>query len=392
MVKGGKGRGKGSVSTPSTKRQRTPSDEIESEEIEIDPELIMDSLLACLNKKPTLLDKFLNHLLEAPAIQEKITEKVLGSIESNIPASAPDATTVDTTTQTGSMSGSGSTGKPGVAKNLITCLQDLTNVVQELKSELKSSKQRCDELEQYSRRNNIIISGVPESEIITTEDQAIKVLNNYVTEPIYYGEIDRCHRLYRAKPKNQANKKPADIIVKFISHRSKARILTKDPMEKLRADNNARNEKDRIYVREDLTKYRGGVLYKARQLKKAGLVKDAFTRDGTIIVRMRPNKPSENVITIRISNEEELKAFCAKFKLPVNDECVPLTKPKTTVPPPAIPSTSNAGVFQMEVQDSLPLSSKTPDSNLNADAKSFCPVTDKDNELIGGPIYSNDSG
>ena len=89
MVKGGRGRGKGVGGTPSapTKRPRTPSDEIESEEIEIDPDLIMDTLLACLNKKPTLLDKFLNHLLEAPAIQAKITEKVLGVFEPNIPSS-----------------------------------------------------------------------------------------------------------------------------------------------------------------------------------------------------------------------------------------------------------------------------------------------------------------
>ena len=58
-----KGRGgKGGASTPSTKRQRTPSDEIESEEIEVDPDLFMDTHLACISKKPSLLDRFLDHL------------------------------------------------------------------------------------------------------------------------------------------------------------------------------------------------------------------------------------------------------------------------------------------------------------------------------------------
>ena len=242
----------------------------------------MDTLLACLNKKPTLLKKFLNHLLEALAIQAKITKKVLGVFEPNIPSSD------DLASDPGSLSES---ENAGTTSTLITCLKELTNAVKELKSELKTSKQRCDELEQISRRNNIIISGIPESDTLSAEDQAFNMLNSNVTEPIQYGEIDRCHRLYCAKSKSPADKRPADIIIKFISHKSKARILTKDPMETLRADNDSRSEKSRICVREDLTKKRGGILYKARQMKKAGLVKDSFMRDGTIIIRMRPNKP-----------------------------------------------------------------------------------------------------
>ena len=143
----------------------------------------MDTLLACLNKKTTtLLDKFLNHHLEAPAIQAKITEKVLGVFEPNIPSSDDLASDPDSLSES---------ENAGTTSALITCLKELTNVVKELKSELKSSKQRCDELEQYSRRNNIIISGIPESDTLSAEDQAINMLNSYVTEPIQYGEIHR---------------------------------------------------------------------------------------------------------------------------------------------------------------------------------------------------------
>ena len=62
----------------------------------------MDTLPACLDKKPSLVDTFLNNLLEVPAIQEKITEKVLGSIEPNIPASESGGATA----QSGCLSGS----------------------------------------------------------------------------------------------------------------------------------------------------------------------------------------------------------------------------------------------------------------------------------------------
>ena len=367
--KGRKGRGgKAGASTPSTKRQRTPSDEIESEEIEVDPDLFMDTLLACLTKKPSLLDKFLDNLLEAPAIQDKITEKVLGSLDSN--------TMKDTSVDSESLSEPGSkTEKPGVAKSLIGCLQELTNVVQELKAELKSSNQKCDDLEQYSRRNNIIISGVPEDAELSTEDQAIEVLNDYLTPKIYYGEVDRCHRIYR-NTKNPADKRPSDIIVKFVSYRTKARILTKDPMEKLRADNDTKPEKDRIYIREDLTKKRSGVLFKTRQLKKAGLVKDAFTRDGTIFVRMVAKKPAQKDITVRLTSEDDLKSFCKKFKLEVDEDCVPLSKSvtKTSVVGPAVASTSKAGMPPMAIHKSQSLVSGSLNTTLNAEATSFTPM------------------
>ena len=147
------------------------------------------------------------------------------------------------------------------------------------------------------------------------------MLNDYITPKIYYYEVDRCHRIYRTK-KSPADKRLSDIIVKFVSCRTKGRILTKDPMEKLRADNDAKPEKDRIYIREDLTKKRKGVLYKTRQLKKAGMVKDAFTCGGTIVVRMPANKPAQKDITVRITSEDDLKSLCKKFKLEVQMEIV----------------------------------------------------------------------
>ena len=166
----------------------------------------------------------------------------------------------------------------------------------------------------------------------------------------------------------------------------------------MRADNDSRSEKSRIYVREDLTKTRGGILYKARQLKKPGLVKDTFMRDGIIIIRMRPNKPFQNDINIQISNEDELKYFCQKFKLPVNDECTPLSKhdPKLkTAPTQAIASTSKEGADLMDIQDSMPLSclaSSALNKTLNADAVTFSPVHTNITGSVDNPNSGQDGG
>ena len=327
MVKPNRGRGRGGASrggyytpqAPTKKRVRVPSDEQDDDdgEVEVDPELLLDSLLACLTKKESLLDRFVSHLLKIPALQNKIAQLVMGSID-------PTASTSGDSSESAT-SGDG-TIKENITKGFIDTIQELTKAVNELKTELKSSTQRCDDLEQYSRRNNIIISGIPVSEVTNTETQVVNMLNAYSGELISHNDIDRCHRLQKSNTKKSPGQRPPDIIVKFISHKAKAAILSKEPMEKLRSDNNGREDASKLYVREDLTKKRGTILYKARQLKKASLIKDAFSRDGAITIRMAPAKPSDRDYYYRITSEDELKTFCSKHKLDVNEKCLPIKK------------------------------------------------------------------
>ena len=243
MVKPNRGRGRGGASrggyytpqAPTKKRVRVPSDEQDDDdgEVEVDPELLLDSLLACLTKKESLLDRFVSHLLKIPALQNKIAQLVMGSID-------PTASTSGDSSESAT-SGDG-TIKDNITKGFIDTIQELTKAVNELKTELKSSTQRCDDLEQYSRRNNIIISGIPVSEVTSTETQVVNMLNAYSGELISHNDIDRCHRLQKSNTKKSPGQRPPDIIVKFISHKAKAAILSKEPMEKLRSDNNGRED------------------------------------------------------------------------------------------------------------------------------------------------------
>ena len=93
MVKPNRGRGRGGASrggyytsqAPTKKRVRVPSDEQDDVdgEVEVNPELLVDSLLACLTKKESLLDRFVSHLLKIPALQNKIAQLVMGSFDPN---------------------------------------------------------------------------------------------------------------------------------------------------------------------------------------------------------------------------------------------------------------------------------------------------------------------
>ena len=105
------------------------------------------------------------------------------------------------------------------------------------------------------------------------------------------------------------------------------------------------------------------------------MVKDAFTRDGTIVVRMPANKPAQKDITVRITSEDDLKSLCKKFKLEVHRDCVPLSKSmtKTSLVAPAVASTSKAGMPPMNIHKPQTLESGASNT-LNAEATWFTPM------------------
>ena len=286
------------ASRSGSKRARHSS----ADEEEIDTDVVLDTLLGCFRRDDSLLDKFMNRLLLLPEVESIMA---------------------------GYTSKSASAGHEPIDPETVKCLNDsvqkLTSAVNKLQTELAKStekcttlEEKCDDLEQYSRRTNIIISNVPVNNSVTLETQVCNILNAYVTPPVEPTDIDRTHRIYR-KASQTTSDKPPDIIVKFLSYRTKARILTQDPMEKLRADNDKVEDKHKIYISEDLTKTRKSIFFSTRQLKKKKLIKDTFPRDGRIVVKI---KVSGDIKTWHITKDSDLKAMCNKYKLP-------LIKPKS---------------------------------------------------------------
>lgn len=104
----------------------------------------------------------------------------------------------------------------------------------------KQSECKADSLEQYSRRNNIRIIGVPES----VDENVELLVNDIVTDKLKLalpGDcIERCHRV--GKKSDRAR----PIIVKFVSYKYKKAVF--------RAKSGLKHTK--ILIREDLTKVR----------------------------------------------------------------------------------------------------------------------------------------
>lgn len=165
--------------------------------------------------------------------------------------------------------------------NLKSKVEHLTNENAALKTSVKN-------LEQYSRKNDVIINGIP------------KVENEEVTEIVYkvadalgvqLNEYDICnaHRLYAPEDKTPA------IIVKLNSTIKKTNLIVKSKQIKLHGKALGLTPAFPIYINEHLTKETLSLLNKAIDLKKRGLIVSAWTKDGKVFCRTRHESPAVHI-------------------------------------------------------------------------------------------------
>lgn len=183
---------------------------------------------------------------------------------------------------------------------LFDSLKKATDSVEILQDENKMLKGRCerlaadmeelraefreevDEINQYSRRNNLLISGVPESPQENL-DQLFTKLAGRLDSSFDPRDIDVIHRL----PQSMASNKPSPIVVR-LARRSKKNFLLTVAKKKNNWFNSSHlglPGQSPIFVNEHLTPKRAALLRKARQVKIKLKFKFLWTREGKIFLR-----------------------------------------------------------------------------------------------------------
>lgn len=148
-----------------------------------------------------------------------------------------------------------------------------------IKKELNEIKLDVIELKQYSRRTNIEIAGIPESE---NEDMS-KILSKIdeISDTNIVDNLIIAHRVPSFK-----KDKPKPIIVQMKSKQTRDEILKKLKNRRLTTSEiNNRFEDMPIYVNEHLTHELKSLFYHARNFKKENNYKFCWTRDGKIFIR-----------------------------------------------------------------------------------------------------------
>ena len=148
--------------------------------------------------------------------------------------------------------------------------------IEDLQVRVVSLEERCDDLEQYSRRNTVRIRGLAESANEDTDGLVKDFAAHKLDVKIGTSDLVRSHRVGK---KTEDRSAPRDISIRFTTHNTKTAVMR-----------NARKLKGTLlFINEDMTRWRATIAWEARTLKRERKILDTWTRDGTIFVKVGEN-------------------------------------------------------------------------------------------------------
>lgn len=169
---------------------------------------------------------------------------------------------------------------------------------------------RVADLEQYTRMNDVIITGLRikprsyaravtadnvggpgEEDVNSTEHQVVTFLRSKGVE-VDYNNIEACHPL----PRKNDSDKPA-IIVRFANRKHKTALLKQG--KKLKGSD--------VFMNEHLIKRNADIARKARYLKKQGKIQNTWTTNCKVFIKLNGTPEQAKVLVIR--NMEELDKY-----------------------------------------------------------------------------------
>lgn len=162
-----------------------------------------------------------------------------------------------------------------------------------LKKENKQLAQRVDELEQYSRLNNLELKGVKS---VDNAHDVVKKLGEVIDEPLCAADIDTCHKI-TTRVTGESN-----IIVRFVRRDKRQAVLAKARKRQITNEMLGLPGSDRVYVNEHLTRANKQLLGATIARKKEMSWKFVWTIGGKIFARK-----NESSNAVRIADEGDLR-------------------------------------------------------------------------------------
>ena len=185
----------------------------------------------------------------------------------------------------------------------------LQTVCVPLQEKIEELESRIDDMEQYSRRNCLKLSGIIESSGENTDNIVLSIINKDILSPTGHKmDMRSIGRTHRVGPTGGTKR---DIIVRFISYRDRDLVFRNKRNLKLR---NA-SATSKVFVNEALTRKRASLFKKVRDLKKDSRIAECWTQDGKVLLKTHANKIIP--VTTEYDLEQLLKPKVqASFTLP----------------------------------------------------------------------------
>lgn len=175
-------------------------------------------------------------------------------------------------------------------------------VLKDRDEELLSCEDHVNGLEQYTRRNNVVISGVP----VSKDENVTSIVQNCARAAgfqIQECDIDICHRL----PQRKSTNNPPNIVVKFVRRTMKNSLIAASKKNKPRLRNIGLPSDDRIFFAEHLSPRNADLHYRARLIQKEHDIRYIWTKEGRVMARVQDGET-----VIKITTESDLQKLVEK--------------------------------------------------------------------------------
>nr|XP_054757345.1 uncharacterized protein LOC129263460 [Lytechinus pictus] len=160
---------------------------------------------------------------------------------------------------------------------------------EDLKAKMTTLEHQVNDLDQYHRRINLEVAGVPEKEGDNVREAVLHIND----------DIDVTHRLGQRREGGPAR----SIIVRFTNRRMRDTLYS--GRKKLRETSTRQlgssRDEEKVFLNENLAPAKKSLLKKANDERKKAGYKFLWTGNGTILVRKTPNVPP-----VAIHREEDL--------------------------------------------------------------------------------------
>lgn len=173
-------------------------------------------------------------------------------------------------------------------------IKDQTHDISLLNSQIRDKnmelENRIEEQEQYSRRTSLRFNNVPvpsdvDGNVIQPIDSD-KLVLDICAQKLNLADIT-IDDIGRSHPIGEIRDGKCSIIVRFLSYRKRASVY--------RSKRKLKNNADKIFITENLTKTRYGYVKKLNDLRNAGKIHTFWTQDGTIMYKRTENSKIEKI-------------------------------------------------------------------------------------------------
>ena len=138
-------------------------------------------------------------------------------------------------------------------------------------------------LAQYGRRNNIVISEIPDSIDDNNLENTVISMMSEINLSIEENDIEACHRF----GKRDVTSKSKKTIVRFANRKNCSKIIeNKRKPAKLNNQKHNFREGTKLFVSESLTPMNESIAFNCRKLKCKELIHSCYSRNGIINIKM----------------------------------------------------------------------------------------------------------